>query len=124
MARGRQLVIECCNVPEETVLDDKKMLEIMVRAATKAGANVICANRYHFGHNSVPGYTTGILLDESHINFHAFFQLDGSDGIKKNLLSGDIFCCGNTDPNDILKYIQEEIDLGEIKTTMLDRFLG
>lgn len=35
----------------------------------------------------------------------------------------DVFTCGKTDPNDVLKYIREEIDLGEVTVRQLSRFV-
>ena len=123
MARGKHLTVDCRNVPDQTVLDDKKMVETMAMAATKAGANVINTNRYHFGYDSPPGFTCVVLLDESHITAHAYYHLeeDGKEPI--NLLAMDCFTCGSTSPMDVLKYIQEEIDLGDIKIVEMDRFL-
>lgn len=86
----------------------------MARAATRAGATVISQVRYHFGHNSPPGFTAMVLLDESHCSAHCYAD--------QQLMALDIFTCGKTDPNDILTYIREEVDLGEVKTVQMPRF--
>jgi S-adenosylmethionine/arginine decarboxylase-like enzyme len=55
-----------------------------------------------------------VLLDESHCSAHAY-----SD---EGLLALDIFTCGNTDPRDVLAYMQEMLDLGDITVQHCERF--
>jgi S-adenosylmethionine decarboxylase len=90
------------------------MLDVMARAATKAGANVISQVRYHFGHNSPPGFTAVVLLDESHVSAHCYADT--------GQIALDVFTCGSTDPRDVLSFIREEIDLGEITIKEEPRF--
>jgi S-adenosylmethionine decarboxylase len=68
--KGKHLLIDCRNVSRESCLDDKAMLSAMAKASEKAGASVISQVRYHFGHNSPPGFTGIVLLDESHCSAH------------------------------------------------------
>ncbi len=91
------------------------MLRAMARAASRAGANVVSQVRYHFGHNSPPGFTAFVLLDESHCSAHTYADM--------GLVALDVFTCGQTDPNDVLAYLREEIDLGEVSVRELPRFL-
>lgn len=114
MAKGRHLLIDCTGVPPEVCGDDKLVLKAMATAAERAGATVISQVRYHFGHNSAPGFTAMVLLDESHCSAHAY-----SD---EGLLALDIFTCGNTDPRDVLAYMQEMLDLGDITVQHCERF--
>ena len=114
MARGKHLLIDCVGVPTEVCSDDQKVLRAMATAAEKAGATVISQVRYHFGHNSAPGFTAVVLLDESHCSAHAY----ADDG----LLALDIFTCGDTDPRDVLAHLQDLLDLGTITVQECDRF--
>ncbi len=114
MGRGRHLLVDCWNVSRETCLDDKRFLEAMARGAERAGANVISQVRYRFGHNSPPGFTAMVLLDESHVSAHSY----ADDG----LVALDVFTCGETRPVDVLRYIREEIDLGDVKVREMYRF--
>lgn len=91
------------------------MLSAMARAAKRAGANVISQVRYQFGHNSPPGFTAVIVLDESHCSAHTYADL--------GLIALDVFTCGHTDPADVLAYIREEIDLGNVEIRELPRFV-
>ena len=114
MHRGKHLLIDCHNVPREVCLDDKGVLQAMARGAERAGATVISQVRYHFGHNSPPGFTAVILLDESHCSAHTY----ADDG----LIAMDIFTCGTTDPRTVLECIRREIDLGDVSIRTVPRF--
>jgi len=114
LQKGKHLLIDCRNVPRAVCLDDGRMLRAMAHAAQRAGANVISQVRYQFGHNSPPGFTAVIVLDESHCSAHTYADL--------GLIALDVFTCGNTDPRDVLAYIREEIDLGEVTLREVARF--
>jgi len=86
----------------------------MARAAERAGANVISQVRYKFGQDSPPGFTAAIVLDESHCTAHSYADL--------GLIAMDVFTCGKTDPRDVLRYIREEIDLGDVTIKQIGRF--
>ncbi|MGE3317435.1 MAG: adenosylmethionine decarboxylase [Planctomycetaceae bacterium] len=116
MGRGNHLLIDCRNVARDVCLNDAAMLGAMARAAKRAGANVISQVRYQFGHNSPPGFTAVIVLDESHCSAHTYADL--------GLIALDVFTCGHTDPADVLAYIREEIDLGDVEIRELPRFVS
>ena len=115
MEKGHHILIDCRNVPRDVCLDDGKMLEVMARSAAKAGMHVISQVRYHFGHNSAPGFTCVCLLDESHVSAHTYADL--------GLIALDVFTCGKTDPAKILDYMREELDLGDVTMKTLPRFM-
>lgn len=114
MYKGKHLLIDCRNVPLDVCLDDKAVLNAMARGAEKAGANVISQVRYKFGYDSPPGFTAVALLDESHVSAHCYADI--------GLIALDVFTCGNTDPRDVLAYIREEIDLGDVEIRQVGRF--
>jgi S-adenosylmethionine decarboxylase len=87
----------------------------MARAATRAGATVISQIRYKFGQDSPPGFTCIVMLDESHVSAHTYADL--------GLIALDVFTCGSTAPADVLKYIREEVDLGDVNVRDVPRFL-
>ena len=87
----------------------------MARAAKRAGPTVISQIRYKFGQDSPPGFTCIVMLDESHISAHTYADL--------GLIALDVFTCGKTDPNDVLKYILEEVDLGDVSVRDMPRFM-
>lgn len=51
--------------------------------------------------NTPPGFTSVLLLDESHCSSHCY-----SD---RGWLAIDVFTCGNTNPEKIMDYISREI---------------
>lgn len=55
-----------------------------------------------------------ILLDESHCSAHSYADL--------GLIALDIFTCGDTDPNEVLRLMQEELNLGDIFIKEISRF--
>ena len=114
MYRGKHLLIDCRNVSRDVCLDDKAVLKAMASSAERAGATVISQVRYHFEHNSAPGFTAMVLLDESHCSAHSYADL--------GLIALDVFTCGETNPHDVLKYMQEELDLGEVSIREFGRF--
>ncbi|HPQ40174.1 MAG TPA: adenosylmethionine decarboxylase [bacterium] len=114
MAKGKHLLIDCRNVSRELLLNDGLVLDVMARAAKKAGSTVISQMRYKFGYDSPPGFAVLVMLDESHCSAHCYADL--------GIMAMDVFTCGNTDPRDVLKYIREEIDLGDVSVYEVDRF--
>lgn len=114
MHKGKHLLIDCRNVSRDLCLDDKRVMEVMARAAEKAGASVVSQVRYKFGADSPPGFTAVVMLDESHCSAHTYADL--------GLIAMDVFTCGNTDPRTVFYYIQEELDLGEVTLQEAERF--
>ena len=114
MHKGKHLLIDCRNVARELCVDDKLMLDVMARAAEKAGSTVISQVRYKFGHDSPPGFTAIVMLDESHCSVHTYADL--------GLVAMDIFTCGDTEPRDVFRFVQEELDLGDVSVRELTRF--
>lgn len=115
MHRGRHLLIDCSQVAREVCLDDKVFLNTMARACEHAGANVISQMRYRFGHDSPEGFTAICMLDESHISAHTYADA--------GLIAMDVFTCGDTDPQLILQFLREEIDLGQVQCREEARFV-
>jgi S-adenosylmethionine decarboxylase len=112
--KGKHLLIDCCHVARELCLDDKRILNVMARAAERAGATVVSQVRYKFGSESPPGFTSVVLLDESHCSAHTYADL--------GLIAMDIFTCGTTEPREVLRYIREEVDLGDVSIRECTRF--
>ena len=114
MHKGKHLLIDCRNVAKEVCLDDKGLLDAMATAAEKAGATVVSQIRYKFGHGSPPGFTAVVMLDESHCSAHTYAD--------EGLVALDVFTCGDTEPLDVLNYILEDVDLGDVSFVEAGRF--
>ncbi len=108
------LIIDCRNVSRDLCLNDKLVLNTMARAAERAGATVVSQVRYKFGSDSPPGFAALVMLDESHCSAHTYADL--------GLIAMDIFTCGKTDPRIVFRYIQEELNLGNVTIRELPRF--
>ena len=115
MYKGKHLLIDCSNVAREICLDDKLVLNAMARAAERAGATVVSQIRYKFGQDSPPGFTAVVMLDESHCSAHTYADL--------GLIAMDVFTCGSTEPREVLRYIREEVDLGDVSVREEYRFV-
>ena len=115
MQKGHHLLVDCRHVAREVCLNDQLILDVMARAANRAGSTVISQIRYKFGHESPPGFTAVVMLDESHCSAHAYAD--------EGMIALDVFTCGRTDPRDVLKYIMEEVDLGDVQVTEVPRFV-
>jgi S-adenosylmethionine decarboxylase len=112
--RGKHLLVDCRHVGSDLCLNDGLVLDVMARAAERAGATVISQMRYRFGQDSPPGFTAIVMLDESHCSAHTYADL--------GLVAIDIFTCGNTSPRKVLEFIREEIDLGDVSIREVGRF--
>jgi S-adenosylmethionine decarboxylase len=75
---------------------------------------VISQVRYKFGSDSPPGFTAVVVLDESHCSAHTYADL--------GLMAIDFFTCGTTNPEDILRYVRDAIDLGDVEVRRIGRF--
>ena len=114
MYKGKHLLIDCRNVAREVCLDDRKVMEVMARSAERAGATVVSQIRYKFGNDSPPGFTAVVMLDESHCSAHTYAD--------QGLIALDVFTCGHTHPRDVLRYMREELDLGDVSIREVGRF--
>lgn len=114
MPIGIHLLVDCRNVPRDVCLADGVILESLATGARLAGATVLSQVRYHFGHNSPPGFAAAILLDESHCSAHSYADL--------GMVALDFFTCGDTDPMRILEYLQTQVDLGDVTVRRVERF--
>ena len=112
--KGQHLLADCRNVSQKLCLDDQLVLEVMARAAQRAGSKVISQIRYKFGEDSPPGFAAIVMLDESHCSAHTYAE--------EGLIAMDIFTCGGTDPREVFRYIREELDLGDVSIKEFARF--
>ncbi|UCD59083.1 MAG: S-adenosylmethionine decarboxylase, partial [Candidatus Hydrogenedentota bacterium] len=93
---------------------DKALLETLVRATKAHGGTIINTSRYHFGHNSPPGCTVFLMLDESHVAVHTYAD--------QGKMAIDVFTCGNTDAQAIARQIKADLKLKEFEEQSFARF--
>lgn len=114
MSKGMHVILDCYGVSSEVCLDDKYLLETLVRAAKANGGTIINTSRYHFGHNSPPGCTVFLMLDESHVSVHTY--------AKEGKMAIDVFTCGNTNAQAIAERVKAELKLKDFEEQSLKRF--
>ena len=114
MSRGRHVILDCYGVPSDVCLNDKGLLDAVVRAAMLNDATIINTARYHFGHNSPPGCAIFVMLDESHISVHTYAE-EGKMAI-------DVFTCGDTDARAIAEQLKADLHLEKFEQQALKRF--
>ncbi len=114
MSKGNHIILDCYDVESDICLDDKRLLEMVVQAAKSNKATIINTCRYHFGHNSPPGCTVFVMLDESHISVHTYADL--------GRMAIDVFTCGDTDAQAIAERLKEQIGLKNYTEKSVGRF--
>ena len=84
--------------------NDKKIKEILIRAAEAAGATILHAHTHYFGKGQ--GVSGVAILAESHISIHTWPE--------RNFAAFDIFMCGQTNPELSLDVLKTEFQPSKI----------
>ena len=117
---GKHGTLDLTNFFLSSPKEDGEFLLQIMRESVKLST---CREVHHklviLGHDSSPGFTSVVLIDESHITAHCY-----SD---RGLLAIDVFTCGDSNPIVLLDYILEKIiqkvpNIKCIKKHILDRF--
>ena len=108
------IILDCYGVSRDVCLDDKRLLETVVRAANSSGATIINTSRYRFGHDSPPGCTVFVMLDESHVSVHTYADV--------GKMAIDVFTCGDTDAQAIAERLKTQLELNDCVEKMIERF--
>jgi S-adenosylmethionine/arginine decarboxylase-like enzyme len=78
------------------------VFETMKKAIQQTNMTIVHSKLCILGEgDSIPGWTSVILIDESHYSSHSYTD--------RGLLALDIFTCGKTDPVPIMEYTIKEI---------------
>jgi len=113
--KGLHLIIDCKGLPFDVCMDDKRLLKTVTDALTKGAANIISTARYRFGHNSPPGCTIFVMLDESHFSIHTYAE--------QGQMAIDIFTCGNkVDSKLIFNKIKKALVIKNYTIQKIERF--
>ena len=94
------------------------MLNLMQFAVKSAGVREVHAHVEEFdGTLSPTGFAAVVLLDESHVSAHCYYD--------KGILAIDAFTCGNSDPNIIIDIIHKKLaeSFENIKVVSKDEIL-
>ena len=101
--------------------DYQWLFSTMREAVAQSSATEVHAHLAPFdGSTSPPGFAAVVLIDESHITAHCYAD--------RGLLAVDCFTCGDTDPELIATYLDEQLtkrfpNLKRMRKDRVDRFL-
>ena len=112
---GTHIILDCYDVARNICLDDKLLLEATIKAATSAKATIINTMRYQFGHDSPPGCSVVIMLDESHISIHTYAD--------QRMMAIDVFSCGKIIAEKAILSLKESLSLNRCIEHRLNRFV-
>ena len=121
ISHGKQVCIDYSNCD---FIEQKRhgtwMLNLMQYAVKSAGVREVHAHVEEFdGTLSPTGFAAIVLLDESHVSAHCYYD--------KGILAIDAFTCGGSDPNLIIDIIHDKLssemkDIREVSRNEINRF--
>lgn len=100
--RGKHVILDFVNVisSNPTVLGNG-IFQILRDSVHYSTCHEVFSKLVILEGDTPPGFTSVVLLDESHITCHSYSEI--------GLLAIDIFTCGNSNPKDIGHYITTKI---------------
>ena len=101
-SHGKHICIDysCCDFTDGR--NGKWMLELMRVAIESANVREVHAHVEEFdGSQSPTGFAAVVLLDESHVSAHCYYD--------RGILAVDAFTCGDSDPEPIIEFINRRL---------------
>ena len=120
-AHGKHVYIDYTGYQYDELNNGEKILEIMIQSTRVANIRHVFSHVEEFdGRSSPPGFAAVVLLDESHITAHCYYE--------KGWLAIDAFTCGDGDPDIIAEYITRNLEirmpgLQQMRRELVERFL-
>ena len=120
-AHGKHVYIDYTGYQYDELNNGEKILEIMIQSTRVANIRPVLSHVEEFdGQSSPPGFAAVVLLDESHITAHCYYE--------KGWLAIDAFTGGDGDPDLIAEYITRNLEirmpgLQQMRRELVDRFL-
>lgn len=118
---GKHVYIDYIGYQYDGSNNGEKILEIMIQSASVGNTRPVFSHVEEFdGQSSPPGFAAVVLLDESHITAHCYYE--------KGWLAFDAFTCGDGNPDLIADFITKNLkinmpDLQQMRRELVDRFL-
>ena len=119
--QGAHVFLDYVNAHFEGEDDYQWLFSTMRKAVAQSPATEVHAHLAPFdGSTSPPGFAAVVLIDESHITAHCYAD--------RGLLAVDCFTCGDTDPEIIASYLDEQLtkrfpNLKRMRKDRVNRFL-
>ena len=120
-AHGKHVYIDYIGYQYDGSNNGEKILEIMMQSASAGNTRPVFSHVEEFdGQSSPPGFAAVVLLDESHITAHCYYE--------KGWLAIDAFTCGDGNPDLIADFITKNLrinmpGLQQMRRELVDRFL-
>lgn len=120
MSHGKQICVDYIGCEFNEDKGGVWMLELMRYAVEKANVREVHSHVEEFdGTQSPSGFAAVVLLDESHVSAHCYYE--------KGLLAIDAFTCGNGDPALIIDTIQNRLiaemkNINQVSRNEIERF--
>tara|TARA_B100001113_G_scaffold225325_1_gene185016 strand:- start:1383 stop:1778 length:396 start_codon:yes stop_codon:yes gene_type:complete len=120
-AHGKHVYVDYVGYHRNGVHDGSWMLEQIIEAANAAGVRIVHSHVEEFdGSVSPTGFASIVLLDESHISAHCYYE--------KGWLAIDSFTCGGSDPEIVADLLDEVLqsemgNLIQMRREVVERFL-
>ncbi len=112
-AIGRHLIADLNGCAYDTIATAERVREIMLKAARKSGATIICDEFRHFSPHGVSGF---VVISESHFSIHTWPEY--------SFAAIDIFTCGDSvNFNTAIEVLREGFGAQNIEITA-DLFRG
>jgi len=103
-AHGKHVYMDYTGYQHDGLNDGEKMLQIMIQSTELANIRPVFSHVEEFdGQRSPSGFAAVVLLDESHITAHCYYE--------KGWLAFDAFTCGAGNPDIIADYIVENLKI-------------
>jgi S-adenosylmethionine decarboxylase len=113
-AHGKQVFVDYIGCNFDNGKNGKWMLELMRAAVKGAGVREVHSHVEEFdGTLSPTGFAAVVLLDESHVSAHCYYE--------KGLLAIDAFTCGDGDPDVIIDIIHNKLISGMKNIKLISR---
>ena len=101
-SHGKHICVDysCCDFTNGR--NGKWMLELMRVAIKSSNVREVNAHVEEFdGSQSPTGFAAVVLLDESHVSAHCYYD--------RGILAVDAFTCGDSDPEPIIEFINRRL---------------
>ncbi|MBR9700085.1 hypothetical protein GOV09_06515 [Candidatus Woesearchaeota archaeon] len=100
---GKHIRVEVYNVPRELTFDYHLFYRFLSELPAKVGMGTLTPPIIVSGIPTNPGLTGILVIDYSHISFHAFAE--------KNRINFDLYSCKDFDPNIVIQHAEQHFKL-------------
>jgi S-adenosylmethionine decarboxylase len=101
--KGNHVFLDFINFYDDDLNEcSKYIFDVMKDSISQTNMRAMFEKMVILKDDTEEGFTSVILLDESHITAHSY--------TKRGLLALDVFTCGQTNPETVAKYVKEKLE--------------